>query len=349
MDPEGNTLVLFAGQFDWDLIHNHLYYQGFVDSTYRDVEIWKHPDQDVVFGLMPDRNQVVASTSGSVAVRDTIRALERGSGFLFEDVNPDVELALARAKKGIHLVWEEGCDRFDQRGCELTAYGVEWGEDEFTLGLVWLFGFQDVSSARTAAKKLESFFEESMPREVQVSQINHDGEFVIVEASIDKDRFSFLTSATKMVIRPEPEVLPRPEPTPTLAIPVIYDEIDEPNPAQMADMLSEVGGESGENTLRQGGISVTAGPEDLDGRLISARTRSFTGFAWLLLALTVGYCLGVAGRFPVLTAREVRPEQLPLHPLLLVDRSRGFPKRREFGNGLGETADRLEAARQFCG
>ena len=233
VDHEGNTLVFFAGQFDWDLIHNHLYYEGFVDSTYRDVEIWKHPDQDVVFGLMPDRNQIVASTTGSVAVRDTIRALERGTGFLFENVNPDVELALARAKKGIHLVWEEGCDRFDQRGCELTAYGVQWGEDEFTLELVWLFGFQDVSSAGTAAKKLEGFFEESMPREVQVSQINHEGAFVIVEASIDKDQFSFLTSATKMVIRPEPKVLPRPEPTPTLAAPVIYDEMDEPDAAQI--------------------------------------------------------------------------------------------------------------------
>ena len=84
VDPEGNTLVLLSGQFDWDLIHNHLYYAGFVDSTYRDVELWKHPAQDVVIGLLPNRDQVVVSTSGSVAVRDTIRALERDSGFLFE-------------------------------------------------------------------------------------------------------------------------------------------------------------------------------------------------------------------------------------------------------------------------
>ncbi len=122
-----------------------------------------------------------------------------------------------------------------------------------------------------------------------------------------------------------------------------------PFKSHMADMLSEVGGRSGENTLRQGGISVTAGPEDLNGRLISARTRSFTGFAWLLLAPTVGNCLGVAGRLPVLTAREVRPEQPPRHPLLLVDRARGFPAKLEFGNGLGETADRLEAARLSFG
>ena len=59
MDSEDNTLVLFAGQFDWDLIHNHLYYQGFVDSTYRDVELWKHPDQDVVFGLLPDKRSSI--------------------------------------------------------------------------------------------------------------------------------------------------------------------------------------------------------------------------------------------------------------------------------------------------
>ncbi len=117
----------------------------------------------------------------------------------------------------------------------------------------------------------------------------------------------------------------------------------------MADMLSEVGGRSGENTLRQGGISVTAGPEDLDGRLISARTRSFTGFAWLLIAPTVGNRLGGAGRLPVLTAREVRAEQPPRHPRLLVDRVRGFPAKLEFGNGLGETAGRLEAARLSFG
>ena len=216
VDREGNTLLLFYGQFDWDLIHNSLYYQGYVDSTYRDVEIWKHPEQNVVFGLLPNRNQVVASTSGSVAVRDTIRALEKGSGFLFEDVNPDVKLALDRAKQGVHLIWEESCASLDQRGCEITAYGSRWGEDEFTVELVWLFGFQDGPSAGTAVKKLESFFEESMPREVQVSQINQQGEFVVVEASIDKDQFSFLTGATQMVIRPEPEVLPRQEPTPTL-------------------------------------------------------------------------------------------------------------------------------------
>ena len=227
------VLVVFAGQFDWDLIHNHLYYEGFVDSTYRDVEIWKHPEQDVVFALLPARDLVVASTSGSVAVRDTIRALERGSGFLFQDVNPDVKMALARAKEGVHLVWEEGCARLDQRGCEITAYGAQWGKDEFTVELVWLFGFQDVSSAGTAVKKLESFFEKSMPREVQVSQISQEGEFVIVEASIDKDQFSFLTGATEMVIRPEPEVLPRPEPTPTPAALGITGQMDQPNAAQI--------------------------------------------------------------------------------------------------------------------
>ena len=226
VDHDGNTLLLFAGQFDWDLIHNHLYYEGFVDSTYRDVEIWKHPEQDVVFGLLPDRDQIVASPSGSVAVRDKIRALERGSGFLFEDVNPDTKLALARAKKGVHLVWEEGCAGLDQRGCEITAYGAQWGTDEFTVELVWLFGFQDVSSAGTASKMLASFFAESMPREVQVSEINQEGQFVIVEASIDKDQFSFLTSATKMVIRPEPEVFPRPEPTPTPAALGMPDQLD---------------------------------------------------------------------------------------------------------------------------
>ena len=233
VDHEGNQLLLFAGQFDWDLIHNHLYYEGFVDSTYRDVEIWKHPDQDVVFGLLPDRDQVIASTSGSVAVRDTIRALERGSGFLFEDVNPGLKLALDRAKEGVHLIWEEGCARFDQRGCEITAHGAQWGKDEFTVELVWLFGFKNPSSAVTAVKKLESFFEESMPREVQVSQINQQGEFVIVEASIDKDQFLFLSSATTMVIRPEPQVFPRPTPTPIPPDPAIREEMEQPPAAQI--------------------------------------------------------------------------------------------------------------------
>ena len=233
VDHEGNTLFLFSGQFDWDLIHNHLYYEGFVDSTYRDVEIWKHPDHDVVFGLLPDLDQVIASNSGSVAIRDTIRALEGGTGFLFEDVDPDVKLALSRAKEGVHLIWEEGCARLDQRGCETTAYGAQWGEDEFTVELVWLFGFKNVSSAGTALKKVESFFQESMPREVQVSQIDQQGKFVIVEARIDEDQFFFLTSVTQMAIRPEPEVLPRPEPTATTAPPGSPVEMEQPDPAQI--------------------------------------------------------------------------------------------------------------------
>ena len=58
----------------------------------------------------------------------------------------------------------------------------------------------------------------------------------------------------------------------------------------MAEMLSEVGGRAGENTLRQGEIFVTAGSEELNRRLINARTRPFRSFARFLLALKVENC-----------------------------------------------------------
>jgi hypothetical protein len=214
-DGDGNTLVLLAGEFDWDLLHNYLYQAGFVDTSYREVEVWRHPQRDLVIGFLVERDQVVLSTSGSTGVRDTIRALGNDSGFLFEDTNPDTMVAMAEVMDGVHLIWEEGCAGVDLQGCETVAYGAQWGEDSFTMELAWMFVFRNKSGARSAVKKIETYFEERMPREVNVEEVKQEGEYLLVKASIDRDLFSFSTVATQVEVRPEPKVLPRPRPTPT--------------------------------------------------------------------------------------------------------------------------------------
>ena len=212
-DGYGNTLVLLAGDFDWDYIHNYLYQASFVDSSYRNVEIWRHPQRDLVVGFLVERDQLVLSTSGSAGVRDTIRAMDNGSGFLFEETSPDTILAMAGIMEGVHLIWEEGCPDVDLPGCETVVYGAQWGEDRFTIELSWLFVFQKAPSARSAVKKIESYFEDSMPREVIVKEVRQEGEYLFVKASIDKDRFFFPVTATQVEIRPEAKVMPRPTPT----------------------------------------------------------------------------------------------------------------------------------------
>lgn len=214
-DGQGNTLVLLAGKFDWDLLHNYLYQAGFVDSSYRNIEVWKHPQRDQVVGFLVARDQVVLSTSGSAGVRDTIRALGNDSGFLFEDTNPDTMMAMAEVMDGIHVIWEEGCAGLDLAGCGAVAYGAQWGKDRFTMELTWLFVFQKESAARSAVKKIESYFDENMPREVNVVEVRQEGAYLLVKAGIDKDQFAFSTIATQVVVRPEPKVMPRPTPTPT--------------------------------------------------------------------------------------------------------------------------------------
>ena len=77
-DDRDDTLVLIAGQFDWEDILDDLDDAGFRDDTYRDVEIWEDRNGDVVVGLLEERNQIVLSTSGSAGVRDTTGVILSG-------------------------------------------------------------------------------------------------------------------------------------------------------------------------------------------------------------------------------------------------------------------------------
>ena len=51
-DDRDYTLVLFAGQFDWEDIIDDLEDAGFRDDTYRNVEIWEDRQGGVVVGLL---------------------------------------------------------------------------------------------------------------------------------------------------------------------------------------------------------------------------------------------------------------------------------------------------------
>ena len=126
-DYRDATLVFFAGQFDWDSLRDDLDQAGLRDDTYRDVEVWEDRLGDVVVGLLVERNQVILSISRSFGVRDTIRALDRGGGFLFEEKGPELARALGQITEGLHTTAEKGCSRVDVRGCRAVAYSARQG------------------------------------------------------------------------------------------------------------------------------------------------------------------------------------------------------------------------------
>jgi len=203
-DDRDDTLILLAGQFDWDDIIDDLDDAGFRDSTYRDVEVWARQGK-VVLGLLEERNQVVLSTSGVAVVRDAIRALDRGSGFLLEEGNSDMGRAVGRVPQGLHMIVEEGCSSVDASGCRAMAYSASLGEDKLTLTIDWVLLFRRESTARSAMRDVEEYFDNEMPREVDVEDVGQEEEFVLVRGSIDEEDFSLLTRAATA----------RPTPTPT--------------------------------------------------------------------------------------------------------------------------------------
>ena len=84
-DGRGNTLLLFAGELDFEGIRDDLDDAGFRDSTYRNVEVWEQRRGDLVVALLEGGKEAVLSSPGDDGVKDVIQAMDRESGFLLQD------------------------------------------------------------------------------------------------------------------------------------------------------------------------------------------------------------------------------------------------------------------------
>ena len=201
-DDRSNSLWLLSGEFEWDDVRDDLDDVGFNDSEYRNVEVWEESSRGLTVGLLEDRGLVVISSPEDDGVKDVIRALQSGEGFLFEDMDLEITRALGKVKVGFQMMAEEGCGDVDVRSCKGVAYSVGRGVDGLTLDLEWVFLFRSDSSARSGSSDIEDYFEDEIPSEVDVEDLEQDGEFVVVTATIDEEDLSLPSRITVVNVRP---------------------------------------------------------------------------------------------------------------------------------------------------
>ena len=228
-DDRSNSLWLLSGEFEWDDVRDDLDDVGFNDSEYRNVEVWEESSRGLTVGLLEDRGLVVISSPEDDGVKDVIRALQSGEGFLFEDMDLEITRVLSRVKVGFQMMAEEGCGEVDLRSCKGVAYSVGRELDGFSLDLEWVFLFRSDSSARSGSSDIEDYFEDEMPSEVDVEDVEQDGEFVVVRTTIDEEDLSIPSRITVVNVRPRliPDVIfptstsvsPSPTTIPTAILP----------------------------------------------------------------------------------------------------------------------------------
>ena len=165
-DGRGNTLMVFAGRFDFDDIRDDLANAGFSDSTNRDMEVWEQRRGTPMMALLEDRNQVVLSFPDDDGVKDLIKGMDRGSDFLFEDQDSELRRVLGKVGEGFHIMVEEECAGVDARGCKAVGYSARRGKDNFSVELQWAFLFRRESSARRGLDNVEDYFDDKCPGEL---------------------------------------------------------------------------------------------------------------------------------------------------------------------------------------
>jgi hypothetical protein len=99
------------------------------------------------------------------------------------------------------VAWsDKDCGSLDFSGCDATAFAASAG-DEFSVEMVDAYVFSSDRAAAAAVRKVDDFYEE-LGDEVDslAYEVDSDGEFVVVRASVDEDEFVAVLFTVAMMI-----------------------------------------------------------------------------------------------------------------------------------------------------
>ena len=187
-DDQGAGVSILEGRFEWGKVRDALGDLEFEDATYRGQELWEDERRGQAFALLEDRGQIIVGSASSV--RDVLRSLDRGTGFLLQDAEHDLTRVLAKAGEGWQVLAEDGCGRIDVRGCRAVAQTVSEGQGS-TLEQRWALLFRRESTAESELDAVDDYFDAALPRTVAVESVEQDSAFVIVIASVDEEDYTF--------------------------------------------------------------------------------------------------------------------------------------------------------------
>ena len=185
-DPEGATVVIVEGRLAWQDIRGTLGAAGFEESTYRGQEMWEDGTEELAFALLEDRGQIVKGPTPGV--RDVLRSLSRGTGFLQQDADHNLVRVLGKAGDGWVVLLDEECESI-VAGCRAMAEAVSTGVGS-TVVFRWALLFQSESTAESELDAVEDYFDEAFPKAMSVESVEQTAAFVVVVMSAAEEFFA---------------------------------------------------------------------------------------------------------------------------------------------------------------
>ena len=168
---------IVRGQIDFDAVRDDLASSGHEDDTYRGYELWEGGSRAAAL-FEPDGMAVFGA---SETIRDILQAVSRESGLLSTATDSSLKRLLEKVGRGYVVVASVGCGAYlDIGGC--LAYGRRLSAAEGA-GTQAYEALQFTSAGRAQAEV------EDIEDQVDVTwgavEVQVDGEFVTVEASVD--------------------------------------------------------------------------------------------------------------------------------------------------------------------
>ena len=186
-----NRLLIMEGDIDFEEVRDELDDADYDDDRYQGHEFWEQGRLWVESAaLLEDRNQIVI---GDVdAVKDVLKALNRGSGSLLDDADSDLGRALKRAGGGWVVSARKECRSYDVRGCNAIGTAIHKGDEDYVVQFTAAYLFRNERTAESEMGDLEDEIDDSLSRDFDIEEVRQDGEFVIVTISVDEDDWDTL-------------------------------------------------------------------------------------------------------------------------------------------------------------
>lgn len=176
----GST-ILMDGDFNLDDIREELEDLDYDKDDYKGVEVW---ESDYGYTWVAMKGNLIIMGSEE-SVKDCIRVIDGGEDSVLDD--NDCKDVMDRLPSGIFMMYNKIEEYQD-----MEAFGISiQTKDKDTLRVTEIFKFEDEDAAEDAIVEIEEYADEEDLYNINVDQ---DGKFVEVTASVDIEDFTWLNS-----------------------------------------------------------------------------------------------------------------------------------------------------------
>ena len=184
-DEGALSILHLKNEQDFERVRNYLESDE-KEQGYRGYEYWEDFWGGSAAAILEDRGYLVVGEvdTNINTVKDFLRTLDRGSGFLIDEDN-DLTRILKRAGEGWLVNATQQC--WLVQGCQASGevYSSSAGEESIGIVKTAMYLFRDERTARLAKDEIEEFYAE-------ISDVILDGEFVIISHPVDEDDYRYI-------------------------------------------------------------------------------------------------------------------------------------------------------------